>query len=172
MPSITCRTFIISTYALYIASDSYCNVASYLKNRSDFFAWFFPDLLGIILLAANVFRKQSYTPNINNNLAHWTFLIGWLKSLWNAALLLHAIVDGYTPELDFYRGPHGGMLGICVSRDTYGEPYEFEGQQKIPEWNTMMCDYIIVRWVVHGLNLVHTAVLLIFLTNRVWRTFT
>ncbi|KAG0358501.1 hypothetical protein BG005_002237 [Podila minutissima] len=171
MPSITYRTFIISTYSLYIAADTYCSVVGYLNDGSGFLAWLLPDLLAIALLAANVLQKRSYTSYINKELARWTFLICWFKPLWNAAILLHAMVGGYSPEFGLNPTPYGGSLSICVHRYTYGVPYEFQGEQKISEMHTMFCDTVInVRWAVHGLNLVHAAVQLRFLMDRVWNS--
>lgn len=140
MSFITSRNFLIVTFSLYIALDTYCSVVGYLDHRSDFLSWLFPDLLAIVLLVTFVFGKHSYSSDVNNPLAVWTSAIGWTKPLMNAAMLLHSIKDGFSPEIGLYPRQYGGWLVICVSRHD--------------EWFIQMCDAIVLRWAVYGLSVV------------------
>ncbi|KFH66259.1 hypothetical protein MVEG_08359 [Podila verticillata NRRL 6337] len=141
MPFFTSRNFLISTFSLYIALDTYCSVVGYLDHRSDFLSWLFPNLLAIVILATFVFGRRSYSSDVNNSLATWTFVIGWIKPLFKAAMLLHSIKDGYSPEISLYPQQYGGWLEICVTR-----------QQD--EYSIRMCDVIVLREPVVGLSIV------------------
>lgn len=141
MPFITSRNFLIFTFSLYIALDTYCGVVGYLDHRSDFLSWLFPDLLAIVVLATFVFGRRSYSSDVNSSLATWTFVIGWTKPLENAIALLHSIKDGFSPEISLNPKQYGGWLEICVIRQNEG-------------YTLKTCTAIVPRWPVFCLSIV------------------
>jgi hypothetical protein len=149
------RNQTIFIYSLYIALDTYCSTIGYLDHESDLLSWFFPDLLAIVLLAAYVFCQRYYSSDVKEKMYSWTYMIGLTKPLLNIIMYLQWLMDGSSPELSFYPGQHGGWLVFCVNQDSKVEPFSIEGWGwHFWDPHTDMCDIVIIRRALHGLNFV------------------